>query len=186
LHASIVLFENTALTPSGSLPVFTDYASFSTGAQSGTLSKVVVVLSGDNTSSGTIDVGLYSNDIGDVPGALATSIGTIQDTGLAGTPTPFGVSLTSNPLLAAGTRYWIGLTSSTTSAICSYSIDSSGAGVANEFYSQSAGSSSPNSTGPLLMEVDMTPSAVPEPATFLFGATALASMALYRRRVRRN
>jgi hypothetical protein len=51
------------------------------------------------------------------------------------TPTPgfVVVTLTSNPVLAAGTRYWLGL-SSAGSGDWAFNSDTSGVGVSGEFY----------------------------------------------------
>ena len=90
-------------------------------------------------------MGLYA-DNSTTPGALTTVLGSVSDSVLSSTPEIYDVTLTANPLLTAATRYWIGL-SGTTTAGWSWSLDISGTGVGSEYFSNPNGTF-PNVGGP--------------------------------------
>ncbi len=159
-------------SPSGNL-----YDSFTTGS-AGELIDLELVLTGDNTSSGAVEAGLYA-DNATTPGTLISVLGDVNDSTLSSTPTIYDVTLTANPLLAADTRYWIGL-SGTTTAGWSWSFDTSGVGVASEFFANPGGTFD-NSLGPYQMSVSVNPSAVPEPSSALFVLAAIGAVALISR-----
>jgi hypothetical protein len=115
------------------------------------------------------------------PGSLVASLGTVSDSSLSATPAVIVVSLISNPVLASGTRYWIGL-SSNGSGVFQFSTDTSGTGVSGEFLKNTNGVF-PNSDGPYQMEVAL--GTAPEPSVFamtIAGLSILLAFA-YRRKV---
>jgi len=118
---------NDQLNPTGPL-----YDSFSTGTKSYFLTEVDLLLG----RSGTFNVGLYANQIpvggpfsgSSIPGSLITNLGTFSAPAVSGVVAVNG----ENVVLAANTRYWIGLSSSSTT-IWFFSLDFSGTGVGSEF-----------------------------------------------------
>jgi hypothetical protein len=157
------------------------YDSFSTGLNFGPISLLDLFVGATLPTDGdTILVGLYA-DSSTSPGSLLASLGTISDSGLATTPAAITVSLTSNPVLASGTRYWIGL-SSVGSGIWQWSADTSGTGVSGEFFANSNGVFA-NTDNPYQMEVQLG-SSVPEPSMFapmLAGLSIVLAFALRRK-----
>jgi hypothetical protein len=159
--------------------------SFSTGASAVNLSDVKLLLGlfPNGTTTGSITVTLNS-DSSTSPGAVLTTIGTINDSSLSST---LGVvDLATSFSLAANTRYWIELsTSNNSSAQWSWSNDTSGVGVANEFFFNEHGAA-PNSNGPYQMEVtaQTATTGVPEPSTLtLLGIGSLSLLGYgWRRR----
>lgn len=159
------------------------YGSFSTNASGGSLTALELsILLGEYAQTGGIDIGLYS-DSSTSPGTEIATIGFIDDTtldlGPLNTGELYNISLTSQPVLAANTRYWIGLSndSSTdpTPSGWTYTTDLSGPGVATEYYDNTSQGITPNSSfGGYQMLVQTT---APEPATlsaFLLGLCLLA------------
>jgi hypothetical protein len=155
------------------------FDSFTSSANTTEIIGLNLVLTGDGTSSGAVQVGLYA-DSSTQPGAFIVSLGTLSDNALFGglSPTVYGVDLTASgyPNLAPNTRYWIGL-SGTTAASWSWSLDSSGVGVANEFFSNPTGTFD-NSNGPYQMSLIVGP----EPSSFLLIAAGAGLLSLLRRR----
>jgi hypothetical protein len=183
MQADTVLYDSTQQASSGSDPVQSFgplYDSFSTGPITVTLSQLQVVLSGDNTSPGSIDFGLYSDAAG--PSTLISDLGTIDDSGLSGSLGLLTVALTANPVLSSGTRYWIGLVGSDTTAVWSWTLDTSGTGVEDEFLANSDGVFPNVGNGGYQMEVEAADLTTPEPSTFALGAIAIAGLALRLRR----
>jgi len=157
------------------------YDSFTSGAVAERLSDLKLVIDADPTSSGILDIGLYS-DSSTSPGALVTTLGTVADSSLTTSLTIHDVALTANPLLQPDTRYWIGL-SGVTTAGWSWTSSTSGTGVSGEFFANGGGVLS-NSHGPYQMEVQAQ-TTVPEPSGVLLLSTALVAVAtLLRRRLR--
>lgn len=153
-------------------PVNSDlYASFTTEG-AGQITDVQLVLTGENTSSGAVQVGLYA-DNSTAPGALITSLGTISDSLLSGTPSIYDLALTVSPEVAAATRYWIGL-SGTTTAGWSWTNDFSGTSVSSEFSSNFYGTFS-DIDGPYQMSIatSTTNIVAPEPASALLLAAGV-------------
>lgn len=184
LQAGTVVYDSTQQTTDGSDPIeFTGplYDSFSTGATAGALSNLELVLGLGEPADGLISVGLYS-DSGTTPGSLISVLGTFDDSILTGSPDLITVTLTANPELSAGTRYWIGLSSDATEAGWDWTFDTSGAGVDSEYYSNTFGTSPNDGDSAYQMEVEVTGSSAPEPSTFFFGASVLAALALFRGR----
>lgn len=187
LQASTVAYDSTQQTTDGAAPIeFVGplYASFSTGATSGALSNLELLLGLGEAPDGLITVGLYS-DSGTTPGSLISDLGAFDDSILTSGPDLFTVALTANPELSAGTRYWIGLSSSGTLAGWDWTSDTSGTGVDGEYYSDRFGTYPNDGDRAYQMEVEVTASSAPEPSTFFFGASMLAALAALRRRATR-
>jgi hypothetical protein len=169
------------LTSGGADPVsvVVPFASFTSGTGE-QISDLQLVLSGDNTSLGTVQVGLYADA---TPGTLITALGTLSDSLLSSSPTTFDIVLNATPLLTADTRYWIGL-SGVTSASWSFTDEVSGAGVADESFANVGGTFS-NLEGPYQMRittVDLA-SPTPEPAAVFMVVAGFGALVLLRRRI---
>jgi hypothetical protein len=179
---SIIVYDSTSEASAGADGVgFLGplYDSF-TSAAAEQITGLRLILNGDNTSSGAVDVGLYADD-STTPGALIAPLGVLNDSTLSDEPATFTIKLTAFPLLS-NTRYWIGLTGTTT-AEWSYDSDSSGVGVADEYFANQIGLFS-NADDPYQMQVTEGTSPVPEPPSGLLiaiGAAILASLGTARR-----
>jgi MYXO-CTERM domain-containing protein len=160
-------------------PLFNSFTTPTAGALSGLQLLLFDSYPPDGYS---ISVALFA-DSSATPGGLITPLGSIDDSALSGSLSAIQVNLGSNPLLAASTRYWIGLESSGFAG-WGYSSNTSGVGVASEYYSFHLGTR-PNSCcgGPYQMQVTVG-GATPEPATGALGAAALAAMVFLARRRR--
>ena len=159
--AEAQIYDNLGATPSGADPVGSFgplYDSFTSPGTSTPITSLQIALEGDN-SAGTLTVGLYG-DSSTAPGGLITTLGTINDTTIGGGVNDYTVSLLSNPVLAASTRYWIGL-SDTDDVVWSWSSDTSGTGVAGEFFANQNGVF-PNADGPYQMDLNGPSSSVPD------------------------
>ncbi len=190
------IFDNTATASGGSDPVTSPssggygplYDSFTTGAGNEVIVDLQLILSGNPSDAGSIDVGLYS-DSSTTPGPEIYDFGTLGDSSLSGNPELIDIS-TGDPTLAPDTRYWIGLAdnsaSGASSAMWSYSSDTSGPGVANEFFDNSNGIFANTPNGPYQMSVTEV-AATPEPKAALLmsmGASLLLLPLLFPRRTR--
>jgi hypothetical protein len=122
--------------------------------------------------AGTITVGLFS-DSSTAPGALIATLATIDDTTISAGLNDYTLSLLSDPLLAAGTRYWIGLSDTGTSTEWSWSLDVSGTGVSGEYFANASGVA-PNSDGPYQMT--LSTSVVPEPSAWAMVAMGICTL----------
>ena len=108
-------------------------------------------------------------------GAVLETIGTLSEASLFGSNALYTVS--TSYTLAANTRYWIELASNDTDRNWSWSLDTSGTGVAGEYFANQEGTGIfgvfPNSEGPYQMDVSGT-TIVPEPGSLmLLGAGLL-------------
>jgi hypothetical protein len=187
-----VLYNNLAATPDGLLDnIGSDWGpladSFSTGASSFDFTSLTVLLAGTE-STGTITAYLLS-DSSTSPGTVLDTIGQISETGITGTPSDF--TLNTSIVLNPDTRYWIELTDTDNAATWAWSYDTSGPGVAGEYFSNYGGTGSPRvvanvNNGPYQMEVSGTSLAsVPEPRTIsLLLAAGLVGLALLRARTK--
>jgi hypothetical protein len=148
--------------------------SFSTGAVGFTLNDVQLNLQvqGSVLGTGTVTVELLSdNDTS--PGAVLSVLGTVTDAQVfANAGSTFNPAVYDFPVapisLAASTRYWIELDSggSSTNIFWTWSLDTSGPGVANEFLSNQNGIFSNPGNGPYQMGVfDSSAGTVPEPSS---------------------
>jgi hypothetical protein len=155
------------------------------------LRDVKVLLSGDNTSKGSITVSLLSDVPASPPaillphpGALLYTIGTLPDSRLTSLPSVFDFPVSSGVNLTASTRYWIELsTTDASTAAWSWTLDYSGHGVAIEYALTPNGVSSNDPMGPYQMQVSDT---VPEPCTLvvwsLLGACGMGVRWMRRKR----
>jgi hypothetical protein len=197
-QAGTVIYDSTGQSSDGSDPVLSYgplYDSFSTGTVSGALSGLQFLLGGsgggdadfkalDELGSYT-SVGLYAdNSIS--PGALIAALGEIDDSSISGLNSLIDLSLVTNPVLSAGTRYWIGLVGFGTSATWNWTLDTSGIGVEGEYFANQGGVFANDPGGGYQMQVSVGGGAVPEPSTFALSAGAFAALALLvRRRARK-
>jgi uncharacterized protein (TIGR03437 family) len=134
-----VVFDSTGGDHAGTDPIFPSgqlgplYASFSTGAYSGPIATVKLLLQKTNTG-GPITVGLYADE-NTSAGRLIATLGTITDADLPVTYQLFvNLKLTSQPVLNPKTRYWIGLSQPQGSAFWWWMNDASGLGVNGEYF----------------------------------------------------
>ena len=143
------------------------YASFSTGGSAIGLNDVkLALLVADPSDGDAITVALFANSVGNIPGSNLAALGTVQDSDLTTSGyTDVDLSFSDIPL-AANTRYWIGL-SSPGSGIWDAANDSSGTGIAGEFWSDNVGTfpngNNPQFDTPPVMSVSGDP--IPEPLT---------------------
>src|SRR5271157_2677831 len=160
-----VFYDNLSATQVPGDPIATLgplYASFSTGNSHVWFTQADVLVSATNPGDGdTFAVGLFS-DNSTSPGPLIASE-TFNDSILSTTTGLVDFVPSSPKSLSPETRYWIGLFSpgAPGSLIWSVAADTSGIGVANEFYFNANGLS-PNIDGPYQLRVLATP----EPATW--------------------
>lgn len=181
LTADSIIYDNLSESSAGGDGVdFVGplYDSFTSGA-AGPITGLQLILSGDDTSSGAVDVGLYA-DNSTKPGELIAALGSVSDSVLSDAPAIYDITLTAHPLLTSDTLYWIGLYG-TTSGEWSYDYDDSGIGVADDYFANQLGVFS-NLNDPYQMSV--TEGAVaPEPSSGLLIATGagLLALALHRR-----
>jgi hypothetical protein len=182
------LYDNLGATPDGADPVVRPsgplYDSFSSAATPQSLTSLQLELFGPG-SSGTLTVGLYS-DTSKSPGSLITTLGTIDDSTITSGYNLYTVSLLSTPTLAANTRYWIGLSDSGTgSEAWSWSLDTTGTGVAGEYFANQDGVF-PSSEGAYMMGIFSGPPAPGVPdvgGTGSLLAVALAGLMTLRRKL---
>jgi hypothetical protein len=176
------LYDNLSVNVGGADTVAgTDpFDSFSTGDNAEILNGVTLLLNVfDPTDGGTVDVGLYGDSAGS-PGSLIATLGTIDNSELGTALTDFVLPLAQNPILAADSRYWIGLTTADSSASWGWGTDNTGTNVGNEvhqdFYglwcnSDFAACNSNVSPKPYVMQVN---GVLPEPASITLLGTSLA------------
>ena len=149
--------------------------SFTTGSAA-ILVDVKFLLSGDPTSGSSTSVDLLG-DASTSPGSVLAHLGTISDSSLPNSPGVIDVSGFAPVLLSANTRYWIELSSPDTSALWYYSYDTSGPGVAGEFFFGGLGVF-PNSDGPFQMQINV----VPEPSSVTLGLFGIGTLVVFFRR----
>jgi hypothetical protein len=125
---------------------------------------------------GSTSIGIYNSNVGaspPTPGSLLASIGTVSDASLSGTASVWSVTLGSPLSLAGGTRYSVGLSTSTNAnAQWAYASSSAGTGVAGEYLSNNTGTFSTVGNGPYQMKVSVA--AVPEPSLTVMALVGLA------------
>jgi len=168
--------------------------SFSTGAGGFILNDVMLNLQvqGAVSPTGTATVELL-NDSSTSPGTLKSVLGIVTDAQVflnaGSTFNPAVYDIPVAPIsLAANTRYWIELVADsgqTTNIFWTWSLDTSGPGVASEFLSNQNGIFANPSNGPYQMGVFGDSAIVPEPASVvLLGLGWIGFHSLPPRRVR--
>jgi hypothetical protein len=147
--------------------------SFSTGPSGFTFTAVdLLVLANSPSDGGTFTVSLLNDNSLNPGSTIATE--TFADSAFSTSLSAFSAPF-SNISLAADTRYWIELSTSTGSLEWAYSAINNGIGVANE-YNYYAGSVSQNSAfTPYQMSIG---SAVPEASTWALMLTGFAGLGL--------
>jgi hypothetical protein len=130
---------------------------------------------------GSITVALYSSTAGNPPAPLSqiAVLGTLNDTSLTSSPTVYDFPVPNIPL-AAGTRYWIRLsTSNSNIAYWAWGPDA-GTGVTTEYFYNGTGAH-PNSGEPFLMEVTVGPavSLAPVPPSLMLVLIGLGGIGFY-------
>jgi hypothetical protein len=189
--AAFAAYDSTA---NGNFGVFgllsggTYMESFSTGTDPVELTSVTAVFNKYANDSGTTTALLLA-DAGNAPGALLSTIGTVDNGTLANGSVAATFTPASPYLLAANTRYWVQMTEPTQPGGAgmgwAWSFHTGGTGVAGE-YADFNGSVRPTSSfGTYLMRVEVdtpTPPPVtssPAPAGLVLGATGIASLLGY-------
>jgi hypothetical protein len=191
-QAANILFNNVSNLSVGNRALFTtgvspEYQSFSTGAASIVLTDVKLALVGDSSSTGLFSLDLLLDNGGPAPGAGILNIGSLSDTLLpaGGGSNIFDVPISSFSL-SPNTRYWIEL-SSLVSNSPHWSLGfPTGSDIGlNEFTDDDgtigqdgAFPGNPGKVFAFQMEVSGDPAVavVPEPSSFLFGATGLLAL----------
>ena len=172
--------NNGADITGGSGPLF---ASFSTTKEF-TLTGVQLELSSLFDSPASFNVGIYS-DNATAPGSLIDNLGTFNDSSLNPGGSLFTVTPSTPLNLDGGSRYWLGISGDNTAAAWSITTDTSGVGVANEYYSTGPSGVQPNSNGPFEARVYGDP--VPEPTTtaLVIAMAAIVGLSICKRRANR-
>jgi hypothetical protein len=183
------LYNNLSATSNGSDSV-SDFGpladSFSTGGSPVVLTSVTLDLLAFNPDSGgSFTVTLYS-DNSTSPGSALGMIGVFSDSVLTSSLADY--TLTTDYALSADTRYWIELASADSDASSSvewsWSYDTSGTGVAGEYFANQSGVN-PNTSGPYQMDLETGTPTTPEPSTlFLLGSGLVMLADPLRRRLR--
>jgi PEP-CTERM motif len=176
-----VLYDNLGETSQGAAAMSGNPAdSFSTGS-SGFLLRDVKMLLGLNGGSGAgrFQVYVFDNVANAPSGAGIRLGGTFTPSDLSPTVGVFDISLTTPVALLADTRYWIEIKPRANPGFWFYDSDASGTGVAGEYWYLN-GTTNPNSTGPFQMQLSGT--AMPEPASLALLGFGFAGLGLIRRR----
>ncbi|MGD0060576.1 MAG: VPDSG-CTERM sorting domain-containing protein [Verrucomicrobiia bacterium] len=194
---AIPIYNNLAATSSGIDPVGSFgplYDSFTSASSVQAITGLELALYGPTVSVGpsltalngvgpaTITVGLYS-DSSTTPGALIATLGTISDASISAGISDYTVSLLTDPVLAASTRYWIGLSDTGTTTEWSYSSDLSGTGVSGQYFANVNGVF-PNTDSPYQMLLTTAAAAVPDAGStaYLLGL-GVAGLVVLRRKL---
>jgi hypothetical protein len=187
-------FNNLSASSDGADPVSLAAPvgdSFSTGSTPFSLTSVTVelqtgslqalVANAFSSPDGSVTMTLLSNAAGPTPGAVLDTIGTLSDSSVTSSLADYTFTLATPYTLAANTTYWIELSSSNGSSIFwSYSFDTSGPGVGDQYYIDILGVE-PNWDGPYQMAVNSN-AAVPEPGMLLMLAAGIGVILLLKSR----
>ena len=157
-----------------SISTYSQDVSFTSAASAQSLTGIELGLS-DGGRPGTLTVGLYS-DSGTYPGALISTLGTLNDAVLGAGPAVYSVSVLTDPVLAPNTRYWIGLRD-TGDVDWDFTHDSAGIEQTTEYHF--VGGQGVQANGDYLMEVSTSPGSVPDAGNVTFIA-AFGLMAMTR------
>lgn len=188
-------FNNLSASSDGADPVSLAAPvgdSFSTGSSPFSLTSVTVelqtgslqalVANAFSSPDGSVTMTLLSNAAGPTPGAVLDTIGTLSDSSVTSSLADYTFTLATPYTLAANTTYWIELTSDDGSSIFwSYSFDTSGTGVGDQYYIDILGVE-PNSDGPYQMAVNGNFAQVPEPGVLLMLAAGIGAILLLKSR----
>jgi hypothetical protein len=177
-----VIYNNLNAATDGSDPVGSFgplYDSFTTKNLSVPVADLQFRFGTSNpNSTGMFSLNLLADNAGS-PGGLIASSGALTDALL--NTSPLGATCFCN--LAPNTRYWLGISDAGgTAAVWDWSLDTSGKGVAGEFFSNQNGVFS-NFDGPYQMEVSVV--GVPEPATWAMMILGVAMTGFAARRQRK-
>jgi hypothetical protein len=155
--------------------------SFSTGSAGYTLTSVDLLVLADNPSDGGSFTVSLLNDNSTFPGStIATD--TFNDSALSTSLSTLSAPFSSIKL-AADTRYWIELSTSTGSLKWSFTGANDGIGVANEFNFYAGAVSANQSFTPYQMRIG---SAAPEPSTWALMLAGFAGLGFVRYRFSRK
>jgi len=184
--SSVVIFDNLSGSPIGDGPVYAGFSyaeSFTTGAQSDMLASVTLALS-DGTADGSFAVNLYdASGSGSSPG--------VQLLTLAGSDNPGSGNIiyTGSLALSPNTTYWVEAEVNPSSdSYYEWSATEDAPAVGSNIGLANSGMDGDTwqvySGVDLQMEVNVTPTAVPEPAsTALLAVGALGLLLRRHRRV---
>jgi len=184
-HAT-TLYDNLGAISAGTNPAngFGPlYDSFSTGTSSFSLDSLSLLIDASAPGDqGTFSISILADSGSSIFGIYTS--GPFADSTLSTSLAPFSLSFV--PLsLPADTLYWVALSSSANGSVnWSWSYDTSGPGVADEFFANTTGVF-PNSDGPYQMEVGgLNPT--PVPATLPLFASGVGAMGLFGWRRKRK
>jgi hypothetical protein len=181
---AIPIYDNLGAASGGADPVAPYgplYDSFTSSGSIQAITGLQLALYGPG-GAGTITVGLFS-DSSTAPGALIATLGTIDDATISAGINDYTLSLVSDPLLAASTRYWIGLSDTGQSTSWAWSLDVSGTGVSGEYFANQNRVWPNNTYGPYQMTLSI--GSVPEAGSttaYLFGL-GVAGLVVLRRKL---
>jgi hypothetical protein len=173
-HAGIIYDNITGVTSfdRSSVGVNNLYDSFTAPSNSSLTGLEMILDAFTPADGGSITIALYA-DSSTSAGSLIATLATVNDSALPSTPTIEAITLGSNPSLTAGTRYWIGISTSNASSIeWSYEGKTGGGiGVSGEYWergtSVAANSPAPSREAYQMQLTTDAGSSAPEPSSAL-------------------